>query len=391
MRGAKGDGCLMKLKGCRLWYAQYYRDGKRYRVSTKTEVRAEAMAVLRKLTSDRDHGLAPLPEVRKLTYANLRAGLLANYEERGNRMVERADGTTTVMGLPQLDEFFRYDEENPGPSVLQITTETGRKFVEMRKAAGAGNAVINRSLACLRRMLRIAKEEGKIPSVPVIRMLKEPPARRGFVPRDQFDALLRNLPTHLRPLVLLLYWCGVRLGEALSIEWDAVDLRAGVVRLHETKNGEPRTVPLPSELLALLREIEPKVGRVFDATNLRKEWMTGCVAAGLGRKIEVEDKPYDRRYEGLTIHDLRRSAARNLREAGVPETLIMRIGGWKTMSVFFRYAIASETDLTAAMRRAETYRFAEEESVTSQGNGSSLGKKKPRSVRKSMMALSSRG
>src|SRR5581483_4645417 len=107
MRGAKGDGCLMKLKGCRLWYAQYYRDGKRYRVSTKTEVRAEAMAVLRKLTSDRDHGLAPLPEVRKLTYANLRAGLLANYEERGNRMVERADGTTTVMGLPQLDECFR--------------------------------------------------------------------------------------------------------------------------------------------------------------------------------------------------------------------------------------------------------------------------------------------
>jgi hypothetical protein len=107
-------------------------------------------------------------------------------------MVERADGTETVMGLPQLDEFFGYDEKTPGPSVLQITTETGRKFVETRKAAGAGNAVINRSLACLRRMLRIAKEEEKIPSVPVIRMLKEPPARRGFVPRDQFDALLKR-------------------------------------------------------------------------------------------------------------------------------------------------------------------------------------------------------
>ena len=42
-----------------------------------------------------------------------------------------------------------------------------------------------------------------------------------------------------------------------------------------------------------LSETEPKVGRVFSATSLRKEWMTACVAAGLGRKIEVAGKPYD--------------------------------------------------------------------------------------------------
>jgi hypothetical protein len=52
---------------------------------------------------------------------------------------------------------------------------------------------------------------------------------------------------------------------------------------------------------------------------------------------------------------LRRSAARNLLAAGVPETVIMKICGWKTRSVFIRYAIADTTDLTAAMQRWEDF------------------------------------
>jgi hypothetical protein len=103
----------------------------------------------------------------------------------------------------------------------------------------------------------------------------------------------------------------------------------------------------------MLRHVEPKVGRVFDGTNLPKEWITACAACGLGRKIEVEGKKYDLRYEGLIVHDLRRSAVRNLVNAGVPETFAMKISGHKTRSVFVRYAIASEADLTKAMRRVE--------------------------------------
>jgi integrase len=56
---------------------------------------------------------------------------------------------------------------------------------------------------------------------------------------------------------------------------------------------------------------------------------------------------------GLLFHDLRRTAARNLRRAGIAEGVIMKIGGWRTRSVFERYAIVSQTDIAEALKKLE--------------------------------------
>jgi len=351
-----GQGSLLKLPGCKFWYADYYSGGKRIRVSTREENKSEARRALNKLLADRDTG-APETD-RSMRYGDLRAGLIHNYKERGNKSLHlRADGEETVNGLSQLDDFFGYSETNPGPYVRDLTTETGRQFTRARKTEGAGNAVINRSLACLRRMLRLAYEDRKLAAVPVIRLLKEPPAREGTVPEEKFDELLAALPTHLRPLVCFLYWTGVRQGEARKIEWDQVDLEEGLIRLREgeTKNDEARTIPLASPVLVLLREIEPKTGRVFNASNLRKAWQKACVAVGLGKFTEVEGKPYDPLYDGLTPHDLRRTALTELTRAGVPMFVAMRISGHKTTAVFQRYNIVNTDDIQAAMRLRETF------------------------------------
>ncbi|MGC1784687.1 MAG: tyrosine-type recombinase/integrase [Acidobacteriaceae bacterium] len=65
-----------------------------------------------------------------------------------------------------------------------------------------------------------------------------------------------------------------------------------------------------------------------------------------------------RKYEGLIPHDFRRSAARNLRKAGVPENVIMAVGGWKTRSMFDRYAIVNNDDTLRAMQSLEQARAA---------------------------------
>jgi integrase len=171
---------------------------------------------------------------------------------------------------------------------------------------------------------------------------------------EDFDKLVANLPEHLKPLVTFLYFSGVRLGEARQIEWSQVDLKTPAILLlgEQTKNGEPRIIPLTDALVAMLEKSRVKEGLVFDATNLRRYWQKACVTAGLGTLTEIDDK-IEKIYAGLIIHDLRRSAVRNLMNAGVNESVAMKISGHKTNNVFKRYHIVDAGDVLSAMRSVQ--------------------------------------
>jgi len=86
--------------------------------------------------------------------------------------------------------------------------------------------------------------------------------------------------------------------------------------------------------------------------DFRKAWEKLTAAAG------VPD---------LLLHDLRRSAARNLRNAGVPENVIMKIGGWRTRSVFERYSIIVQSDIQDTMGKLEAQRMQKREQAKKQG------------------------
>ena len=346
----RGSGGLFKLKGCKYFYVQVYdRDGRPRRMSTRTTVKQEALVVLRNLLVDRDKGVPFLGDAKKVSYEEMRAALLQNYVERGNRsLMTMEDGSETIWGLKSLDEFFK------GYPASKITTDAARAFTQKRLADGAANGTINRSLALLRRMIAIAHEDGKIQNKPKIRLLKAGAPRKGFLPREKFDQLLSHIPAQTKPLIVFLYYCGVRLGEALQITWEQVDLPGAVIRLEgeQTKNSDPRTVPLPDVLIRSLEVVKEKSGTVFDGTNLRKIWQTACAAAGLGTLTKIEGIA-DPRYTGLLVHDLRRSAIRNLVRAGVTEKIAMAISGHKTRSVFDRYNIVDVQDVVQAMRKVQ--------------------------------------
>ena len=88
----------------------------------------------------------------------------------------------------------------------------------------------------------------------------------------------------------------------------------------------------------MLKKQFQKEGAAFDATNLRKEWAKATKAADL---------------PNLPIHDLRRSATRNLMNAGAQERVAMSISGHKTRSVFDRYNIVSTDQIHEAMKARE--------------------------------------
>lgn len=182
-------------------------------------------------------------------------------------------------------------------------------------------------------------------------MLPENPPRTGFLEPNDFAVLLNFIPPDLRPVLTFLYDCGARIGEARKIRWEQVDLRAAEIRLytHQTKNGAPRILPLSRDLVALLRKMFRSNGAVFCTKNLRNAWQHACVAAGFGSWVEEPTVKKRGVYRGLLIHDLRRSAVRNLVRAGVPEGVAMKITGHKTREIFDRYNITSTNDLHSAV------------------------------------------
>jgi hypothetical protein len=80
-----------------------------------------------------------------------------------------------------------------------------------------------------------------------------------------------------------------------------------------------------------------------------------CIKAGLGRYIEEEGHSGKGKYEGILIHDLRRTGVRNLIRAGVPEKIAMAMSGHKTRAVFDRYNITHEDDLAEAQERLQAH------------------------------------
>jgi integrase len=104
-------------------------------------------------------------------------------------------------------------------------------------------------------MFSLAQVNDKITTAPKFELLKEK-SRQGFLPLEAFQKLFNVTPSRLQPMLLLLYHCGVRVGEAERIQWSAVDLAGGRITLQEgeTKNSSPGVLPLSGPLIRLLSE-----------------------------------------------------------------------------------------------------------------------------------------
>lgn len=172
--------------------------------------------------------------------------------------------------------------------------------------------------------------------------------------------------TWLRAFIALAFSFGFRRGELLNLKVRNVDFFGGWLELEqgETKNGESRKVKLTGETFTLSKACatgkDPDDFPLTreDGTNvadMRDDWQSLAVACGLGKFVPAKranGKPYEK-YAGMTPHDFRRSAIRQMTRRGVSETIAMKISGHKTASVFRRYDITAELDLEEATRKIE--------------------------------------
>jgi integrase len=211
----------------------------------------------------------------------------------------------------------------------------------------------------LRRGFRLGVHLGRVAVRPDFSLLREDNVRRGFFELDQFEAVRQQLPDDLKPVAVFLYWTGWGKSEALGLEWRHVDLRAGVLRIDTTKNGDPRTIPYAA--VPALKELIEEQRRTTAARELSAGAVIPWVFHRRGERIETfygDWRAPARKWGSLGgWSDFRRTAARkNMMRAGIPQNVAMKSGGWKTDSVFRRYAIVDEALMAENMRKLAALR-----------------------------------
>jgi integrase len=378
-RSRRGSGSVFQKANSSHWVVQYYKydpdKGKSVRVReyTKLQSRTAAQKVLNDRLSKIDRG-EQFGTRRPATVDEL-------YEALKTYTENNSHSKRSVAGIgwrwKHLKPFFA------GMRAANVTTDAVEKYKRQRRGEGAAPATINRELATLGRAFNYGKRctPPKVFSVPYIQMFRENNARQGFIEETAFGRMSEEARLDglwLRAFLEVAYSYGWRRGELLDLRVRHVDLSSRTIRLNpgSTKNGEGREVTMTPEVEELLRAaVEGKGPNDFVFTredgkpvkDFRGVWRNLCVRAGTGRwvcrkcgaaltdaKCAAPTREGDccggvRKYSGLIPHDFRRSAAKAARRAGVPESVIMAMGGWKTPSMFRRYAIVSSADQRAAV------------------------------------------
>ena len=128
----------------------------------------------------------------------------------------------------------------------------------------------------------------------------------------------------------------MRKGEILNLTWDKVDFNSCCISLaaEDTKDSEPRVIPIGQDLHKLLRSIPRAIhdNHVFlfrgkPVRDIREGIKNACDKVGI---------IYGRfKKNGFVFHDLRHTFNTYMRKAGVPESVI----------TFTPYCCSSEPDL----------------------------------------------
>jgi integrase len=333
-----------------VWWLDGWFEGKRYQVSTKH-------ANKKKAKTFQDVFFANLADERAGIVKRKPAPLFSDFAKRFVEHFEvRHDNKpqTVVFYATKLSRLLEF----PALALVRLD-KVDESLIEqyvISRRASVGPATVNRELATLRRLLRLAHEWKELDRVPRVRLLSGERSR-DFVLNRQAELLyLSCCAQPLHDLALLILETGLRIGEALSLEWADVSLqplsgaRFGYLRVRDGKSKNARrTIPLTDRAALMLHvrhsaAISPLVfanreGQRYLVTSINHLHQKARTALKL---------PKD-----FVIHSLRHTMLTRLGESGVDAFTIMRIAGHSSITVSQRYVHPSPEAVERAFERLQ--------------------------------------
>jgi integrase len=272
--------------------------------------------------------------------------------DAGLRYMARPGGLRSY-DLWRLDQINKVIGERP----IAQTADAWSEFRRLR-CGGLSPATVQRYRATyLAAINYLAREEGfDAPKLP--RGDKVRNKRLRFLAPHQADRLIESYAPHVQPIAVTLRWQGMRIGEALRIDWVDVSWDGNSIFIAESKNGEARSVTMHKRTRADLHKLwvvrgSPNQGRVFltqlgrpyhdargykfpSGSPIKKAHTTACRRAGIA---------------DFHVHDWRHHWACQCVMAGIDLETIKQEGGWKSLRMVERYATVSAEHRAAAMAK----------------------------------------
>jgi integrase len=222
-------------------------------------------------------------------------------------------------------------------------------YIAKRLKAGAARQTVRQEFTVLAHIFRRAVSWEQLSRNPLLDAqgklrpglsIMTTPGRVRFLTADETGALLEGCSTRplLREFVLLALNTGCRRNELLSLTRKTVDWQNKTIMLLETKNGEPKTLPLNDVAFATLKGLPTPLtadGKLFPFKPL---WLS-VTFKRVAAKAGLED---------FHLHDLRHCFATSHAIAGTSMKGLQSLLGHKTASMTQRYAHYSDEALRAA-------------------------------------------
>ena len=339
-----------------VWWYEFVFNGERYQQSTKTkneraarQIEAAARVELAKGRAGLSarpaaptlRAFAPRFESAITTLCAEKPATVAFYAEKLRRLLEDSS-----LADKRLDEI----EEGEIDGYKQRRTRQASRY-----GTPVSPASVNRELATLRRMLRLAQEWKLIDRTPRIRMLRGEKNREFVVSHAAEPRYLAAAPKPLADIALLMLETGVRVGEAVNLEWRDVHLepaahaRFGYIRIRagKSKNAK-RNLSLSDRASAMLRarEAAAESDFVFPGESAEAPILTTSVAHqhhSVRKKLKLPKE--------FVLHSMRHTFLTRLGEAGADAFSIMRIAGHSSVTVSQRYVHPTPEGLERAFER----------------------------------------
>jgi len=300
-----------------------------------------------------------LPE-SKITFSELTEWFLPN--EKNKVLSEKITEGYYDGQITRLKSFNSFYGDMVVNAIAPADLES---YKAKRKQAGKSDSYIDQELGSVASMINAAFENEKISGrcYKVFKNRKKLLKRKGANRRtrvlsfDEYNKLMPELPFHLKAVIAMGFWTGMRRGEILNLTWDKINLKKRIIYLEpeDTKEGQAKRVPIAKTLKAILNNLPKAIHNnhvfLFKGKPINdpiEGLKNGCKKAGIiyGQKING----------GFVFKDLRRTTKTNMRKAGIDRNLRMAIFGHSDGSdMDFRYDAIDEADLLDAIDRFEGY------------------------------------